>query len=59
MFRNIQDRQWVAGWRAFSSQNEGMWHADGVSYRDRERLDVVVDGNTTLSPLIAARLGSN
>lgn len=36
-----------------------MRHADGASYRDRERLEVVVDGNTTLSPLIAAMLESN
>jgi len=36
-----------------------MWYVDSVSYRDRDRLDVVVDGNTTLSLLIAAGLGPN
>lgn len=29
-----------------------------ISYRERDKLDVVVDGNTTFSSPIAARLGS-
>ena len=47
-----------SGWLGGERSVRNMWYANSVSYRERDRLDVVVDGNTTLSSLIA-EVGSN